>query len=75
MMAKLNFQHHYSSLQCPSESILFAAQETCIFLLLSMLKTVVLLYISLKIATVDQFNAPLLNKSIDLWFSIKKIKK
>ncbi len=31
-----------------------------------MLKTVVLLYISLEIATVDQFNAPLLNKSIDL---------
>jgi len=43
-MAKLNYQHHYSSLQC--HGIL---QRTKHFLLLSMLKTVVLLNIFVKI--------------------------
>jgi len=64
VMIKLNFQHHYSSLQLshdPSEIIicLFASQET--FLLLSMLKTVLLL--NSGIVMVKQVVDVSLNKS------------
>jgi len=45
-MAKLNFQHHYSSLQCPSEIILicwFDAQEH--LLVLSMLQLCCIIFL------------------------------
>ncbi len=75
VMPKLNFQHHYSSLQCLSEIILICWFDAQI-LLLSLLKTAVLPNIFVetvkhlfsgffffRISTFDQFNSCLLNKS------------
>ncbi len=48
-MVKLNFQHHYSSLQCHMIfQKLFQYADLMLIVLLAMLKTVVLLSISVK---------------------------
>ncbi|XDV39993.1 hypothetical protein PO909_009159 [Leuciscus waleckii] len=75
-MAKLYFQHHYSSLHCHMILQKFADLLLKKHFHLSILKTVVLLnifnqifcnIINVFILTFDQFNASLLNKSISFF--------